>query len=92
MYGSLGGPCTECPDNWWCPGGISKFACPKNSSTAVDATTAASSQHDCICDAATYGPTAGPCQICPANNWCPGCANEKYGCTLGAQSPIASAQ
>jgi hypothetical protein len=80
---AAGTPCTPCPANTFCSGGIIGLC----SANAL-APSMSDSPDDCSCVAGFYGnPSA--CQQCPANSFCPGGLNATK-CTSSAVSPIQS--
>ena len=90
--------CVLCPANHFCSGGErlgdrppqrrrllehGVETCPANSSAPAGT----NHSQGCICDRGYYGPSGGPCELCPANSWCWG-GVEKL-CPLGI--PISPA-
>ena len=80
---AAGTPCTPCPSNTFCSGGIINLCSANALAPAMS-----DSADDCACVPGFYGnPSA--CQQCPANSFCPGGLNASK-CTSNAVSPAQS--
>jgi len=82
------GPCSECPENFYCPGGAvlkidhasPKLPCPAHS-------TSSAGQDTCICGAGYVGTPAGnpaTCAACPSGQYCPG-DGQAFNCPSGKE-------
>lgn len=69
FFGPLGGPCTLCPRNTFCPGGLEAVDCRKNSITVEGQ----DEEVDCLCKSGYFGFTpGGSCQKCTPGYFCGG--------------------
>ena len=80
---AAGTPCTPCPSNTFCSGGIINLCSVNALAPAMS-----DSADDCACVPGFYG-NPSSCQQCPANSFCPGGLNASK-CTNNAVSPAQS--
>ena len=69
FYGPDGGPCVECPANFYCPGGSTLTSCMLHAVSTVGS----GNVHDCSCVPGYYALSSGSvCQKCPVGFFCSG--------------------
>lgn len=82
FYGPDGGPCVECLENFYCPGGSLLLSCMLHAVSTVASTTI----HDCRCLPGYYASLSGmACQKCPAGFYCEG-GTHKQACPVNSSS------
>eukprot|EP00961_Rhodomonas_salina_P091364 1230236-Rhodomonas_salina.1 len=68
--------CVPCQGDTWCPGDNVSNACPAFSY----GTHPRIAQTDCLCNVGYFGDPGGPCQLCPAGDYCPPGARNSTPC------------
>lgn len=81
--GSQPSLCQACPPNTFADetGSIACQLCPSHTSSPTNS----HNQSFCECNAGYYGPSGGPCALCPSDNYCPG-GHAYYPCMLHGES------
>jgi hypothetical protein len=81
-YGPDGGPCVQCPENFYCPGGSLLTSCMLHAISPVGSTNI----HDCKCLPGYYALSSGlACQKCPPGFYCAG-GTHKQVCAANSSS------
>ena len=80
----VGSECTQCPENYVCPGGNVQLPCAANAVSPVQSTNSSA----CYCDRGYEGIENSTCVPCPPNAWCwTGVINQ---CPPNTSSPAMS--